>query len=157
MKQASLLLFIPALLIACSNPSNASLQARVDSLEKKIAFSYKPGLGEFMSSMQVHHAKLWFAGQNENWKLADFEINEIREALDDIPKFCIDRPEVKSIGIVLGPVDSISKAIEQKNAGGFKNNYVLLTNTCNNCHRETEHEFNVITIPTTPPVSNQKF
>ena len=35
-----------------------------------------PGFEEFMSNIQAHHAKLWFAGQNHNWKLADFEIHE---------------------------------------------------------------------------------
>ena len=36
-----------------------------------------------MSSIQTHHAKLWFAGMNANWRLADFEIHEIMESVDD--------------------------------------------------------------------------
>jgi hypothetical protein len=81
---------------SCSNQSSdiQALQRKVDSLQLKIDNAYKPGLGEFMSQIQVHHAKLWFAGKNQNWELADFEIGEIEEALNDIPVFCSDRPEV---------------------------------------------------------------
>ena len=94
-----------------------------------------------MSGIQMHHAKLWFAGQNENWPLADFEIHEILEALEDIQKFCVDRPESKSIGMINPAIDSISYAIQQKNLQLFKNSFTLLTNTCNNCHKATEHGF----------------
>ena len=59
-------------LISCSdNTENKELKSRMDSLEQKLSDSYKPGLGEFMFNIQVHHAKLWFAGQNQNWKLAE--------------------------------------------------------------------------------------
>jgi hypothetical protein len=110
-----------------------------------------------MTGIQLHHAKLWFAGQNQNWPLADFEIHEIQESLDDIGEFCSDRPEVKSIGMIKAPIDSVTSAIQQKNLQLFKSSFSLLTNTCNNCHKATDHGFNVVIIPTNPPVSNQDF
>ena len=36
---------------------------------------YVPGLGELMAGQQVRHAKLWFAGENENWRLAAYEVD----------------------------------------------------------------------------------
>jgi hypothetical protein len=148
-----------SVLISCgqSGPDNAALQAQVDSLQRRISNSYTPGLGEFMSGIQVHHEKLWFAGDAQNWKLANFEIGEIRESLDDIQRFCTDRPEIASIPMILPPMDSISKAVAQQDLPRFKAAFTLLTNTCNNCHRATKHEFNVIQIPTTSPFSNQVF
>ena len=145
--------------ISCNNKSNNTeqLQARIDSLEKKLATTYKPGLGEFMSGIQVHHAKLWFAGQNQNWKLADFELHEMIEALDDIKSFNTDRPEIKSLQMIYAPMDSLNKCVQEKNLSTFKSNFSLLTTTCNNCHRDTDHGFNVIKIPDTPPFSNQEF
>jgi hypothetical protein len=110
-----------------------------------------------MSEIQVHHAKLWFAAQNQNWPLANFEMNEIKEALSGIKKYCTDRPETKDIVMIDAPMDSISHAIEQKNNLQFKNSYILLTNKCNSCHQTTNHEFNVITIPKNVPFSNQDF
>ena len=133
------------------------LQAKVDSLQKELNNSYKPGLGEFMSSIQAHHAKLWFAGINENWKLAEFEIHEIQEALESIQKFNNDRPESKVIGMINPAMDSLSNAIRQQRQSVFKSSFILLTNTCNNCHKATKHEFNVVTVPANPPIGNQSF
>jgi hypothetical protein len=134
-----------------------ALKQQVDSLQLQIKNSYKPGLGEFMLGIQMHHAKLWFAGKAENWKLANFEIEEIEEAIGDIQQYCTDRPEVKSIGMISPPVDSIKQAIQTRNEALFTSSFTLLTSTCNNCHVATQHEFNVIKIPDVPPVSNQQF
>jgi len=153
-----LLIFLAAL-VACkqSTKNSATEQNRIDSLEQQLAQAYKPGLGEFMSGIQVHHAKLWFAGQNQNWRLADFEVNEMKEALAAIIKYCSDRPETKNINMMNQSMDSITYSIQQKDFTHFKKSYILLTTTCNNCHQATSHEFNVIKIPDSPPFSNQEF
>ena len=146
-------------LTSCTTGSqdNSALQAQVDRLQKQVDNSYKPGLGEFMSGIQVHHAKLWFAGNAGNWKLADFEVGEIKEALDDVEKYCTDRPEITSLLMIRPPVDSISAAVAAGNLPAFRTAFIQLTNTCNNCHRATKHEFNVIRVPETPPFTNQVF
>ena len=78
-----------ALLFSCTghDQRTATLEARIRyqdsvifSLNNKIE-TMRPGLGELMSIIQLHHAKLWFAGTNENWELASFEMDEIREQL----------------------------------------------------------------------------
>lgn len=147
------------LLAACSQQGNnpQRLQAQIDSLQHKLDNTYKPGFGEFMSSVQVHHIKLWFAGTNNNWKLADFEMNEIKESLDGIKTYCTDRPETNSLGMIDQPLQQVSHAIEQKNSAEFKSSYLVLTSTCNRCHQATQHAFNIITVPTTAPYSNQSF
>ena len=133
------------------------MQLKIDSLQKQLDKTYRPGLGEFMLGIQSHHAKLWFAGQNQNWPLADFEVHEILESLDDIRQFCKDRPEVQAIGMINPPLDSVVNAVQQKNLLLFKSSFILLTNTCNNCHKATQHGFNIVTIPTNLPVVNQDF
>ena len=147
------------MLVACNEHNNQAqkVQATIDSLQKQLNETYKPGFGEFMSGIQTHHAKLWFAGINNNWPLADFEIQEIEEALEDVQKFCSDRPEVKTIGMITSALDSTKNPIRQKNLPLFKSSFLLLTATCNNCHHATNHAFNVIKIPDTPPFSNQDF
>jgi len=146
-------------LFACNQQPDKTqvLQNRIDSLEQKLADTYKPGFGEFMSSIQTHHSKLWFAGQNENWKLANFEVHEIMEAIEDIQKFQTERKESQMIGMINPALDSINNAIQQKNSTLFKSSYTLLTNTCNNCHRAAAFEFNVVKIPDSQPFSNQDF
>src|SRR5271154_3015568 len=119
---AEMKLIIPfcAFMFACKAHSNDServndLQGKIVELQRKLGNAYKPGFGEFMSSVQVHHAKLWFAGQNENWKLADFEIKEIQESLEGIQKYCTDRTETKSIPMMSPALDSVVHSISRKN------------------------------------------
>lgn len=153
-----LLIILTLVFFACNQQTdNKVLQSRIDSLESKLADTYKPGFGEFMSGIQTHHSKLWFAGQNENWKLADFEVHEIMEAIEDIQKFQTERKESQMIGMINPALDSINNAIQQKNPALFKSSYTLLTYTCNNCHRAADFEFNVVKIPDTQPFSNQDF
>ena len=158
MKQIFLILFTFGL-IACNRQTDKIklLQNRVDSLENKLADTYKPGFGDLMGTIQIHHNKLWFAGQNQNWKLADFEIHEIMEAIDDIKKYQKGRKETEGINVIEPTLDSVDAAIKQKDPVAFKNSYILLTATCNSCHRATGMEFNVVKIPDNPPFSNQDF
>jgi len=154
----NLILPIIILLASCNtNPNSKNLQGQIDSLNSKVHNAYQPGFGEFMSNIQLHHAKLWFAGINNNWRLADYEVHEMQEALVSIQKYNKDRPESQIIDVLYPSIDSINAAIAQKNPQFFKSSYELLTRTCNDCHKSTAHDFNVITIPTTPPISNQDF
>jgi hypothetical protein len=150
---------IVVILLSCNDSSKQvqQMQAKIDSLQKQLGNEYRPGLGEFMLGLQLHHAKLWFSGQNQNWPLADFEVHEILESLDDIRQFCVDRPEVKAIGMINPAIDSVNHAIQQKDPSSFKRGFFLLTNTCNDCHKATNHGFNVVTIPNNLPVVNQDF
>jgi hypothetical protein len=158
MKSALLFLSIIGI-IACNQASNETkiLQSRVDSLEKKLADNYKPGFGEFMTSIQAHHSKLWFAGKDENWKLADFEIHEIMESIEDIKKYQAERKETRTIGMIDPALNSVSDAIQKKDLVLFRSSFTSLTNTCNNCHRSNDFEFNIVKIPETQPFSNQEF
>ena len=140
-----------------SSSNTMALQQKVNSLQTAVKNSYKPGLGEFMSQIQVHHAKLWFAGKYQNWELANFEVGEIQEALDDIPKYCSDRPEVKSLGMITPVMNTLSNAIKEKNEAKFDSSFTVLTATCNDCHKATNHGFNLIKIPDAVPVPNQVF
>lgn len=149
---AGLLLFA-----ACSGGNNAQVQVlegRIANLEQS---RYVPGFGEFMNTIQLHHAKLWFAGNAWNWDLAQYETDEMKETFDDLKKYVTDRPEVKEIPMIRPALDSMEQAVASKDPLKFKSAYMLLTNTCNNCHRATKHAFNVITIPSAPPVTDQQF
>lgn len=145
--------------IACNQQSDntIALQNRIDSLEHKLKNTYKPGFGDFMSSIQAHHYKLWFAGQYENWDLADFEVHEITETIEDLQEFHSDRKEGQLIDMIFPPLDSVSFAIKKENPELFKRSYDLLSTTCNDCHRATEVEFNVVKTPDSSPYGNQEF
>ena len=152
------ILLIAICFSGCNHSSDTkALRARIDSLDQKIATSYKPGFGEFMSGIQAHHSKLWFAGINQNWKLADFEIHEIMEALDDIQQFQKERKESQVIGMLNPALAGMDSAIRQKDLVKFREGFTILTNTCNDCHKAVDFEFNQVKIPETSPFTNQDF
>jgi hypothetical protein len=143
------------------NSADKKIVVLVDSLSKQIQQlrkeKYKPGLGEIMAAIQMHHAKLWYAGINNNWKLSAFEIDEIREMLASAREIETDRPGVKDLAMIDPPIDSVALAVQSQDPAAFKKNFLVLTNTCNSCHKANHFEFNVITIPSAPPVTNQDF
>ncbi len=141
---------------AC-NSDKDKLQSKIDRLEKQLADTYKPGFGEIMGSVQIHHSKLWFAGINENWKLAEFEVHELTEAIEDIEKYQKDREESKYVKMIQPPLDSVAMAIKQKNLSLFENNYTKLTTTCNECHQVTKYEYIVIKNPDMQIFHDQDF
>ncbi|MCB0474138.1 MAG: hypothetical protein KDC69_00610 [Flavobacteriaceae bacterium] len=157
MKKLLLLLILTLLSCNRKNTELKALQSRIDSLEAKLATTYKPGFGEFMSNIQVHHAKLWFAGQNQNWALADFEIHEIMENVEDIQKFETDRKESEVIEMIEPALDSVNAAIQKKDPEQFAQRYYILTKTCNKCHQDVDFGFNVIKVPDMQTFSNQDF
>jgi hypothetical protein len=134
-----------------------SLQRQIDSLRLRLNNLYKPGMGEIMTNIQLHHAKLWFAGENKNWPLADYNESLIQSAFKRIQLFHGDKSEAKAASMIYPSMDSISNAIRQKDTRSFERSFVFMTNTCNNCHAVTRHDFNVITIPKIQPVTNQDF
>jgi|SRR5690554_1192961 len=156
-------IFIPITILlmisACSQSSKneQALQKQIDELGAKIDNAYKPGFGDFMGSIQNHHNKLWFAGINENWELADFAMHELEELFDDIKTMHPDRDETKAIPMIEPGMVAVDNAIEQQNKEEFKRGYITLTNNCNTCHQATKHEYIKIKIPTAPSYSNQDF
>lgn len=156
------ILFLPVLFVilnGCSNDSNrlAKMEAQINQLESKLNDSYKPGFGEFMGNVQIHHAKLWFAGIDNNWELADFEINEIKELFGDIQKYQAERVETKTLPMIYPALDRVIEVIKNKDSKDFRESFINLTNTCNQCHMLVKYGFNHVKIPDHPPFDNQVF
>lgn len=122
---------------------------------------YAPGLGEFMTATQLRHAKLWFADRAKNWELAGYEIDEIKEGLEDAAKQLPTHdgiPVADMIKTNIDPaIEELEKAVEAKSGAKFAAAFDNLTKACNTCHAGAKKEFIRIQRPTAPPVSNQNF
>ncbi len=141
----------------------ASMGSQATNVEQRLkqleAAAPSPGL--FMSAIQLHFAKLYFAGEARNWDLARFERGEILEHLDVVAAL---RPEEGAVSVT-GIMDAfkntqlvaIKDAIEMKDRGLFRDAYRESIIMCNTCHQATGRPFITITIPTNPPVSNQRW
>jgi hypothetical protein len=123
--------------------------------------TYQPGLGEFMMATQLRHAKLWFAGKSNNWPLAAYEVDEIKEGLEDAAKYHANNdgvPVAELIKAIIDPrLEQLEKAIEGKSSTQFAAAFDELTNGCNSCHAKAGKPFIRVQRPTAPPVSNQNF
>ena len=151
---------------ACNRDSSdqyrAETKAKMEGLESRLE-DIKPGLGEIMGVIQQHHAKLYFSGMSENWELADYQLGEIQEGLENAAKFYPKFKEVKAPisqlipAMMKGGLDGVAAAIKGKNKAEFQKNFQALTASCNRCHQAAEHPFIVIQVPSHTEFTNQRF
>jgi hypothetical protein len=64
-------------IVASLRDSLKDVQQQLDQLKQQA-----PGLGEYMSTIQLHAAKLWFEVGAANWDLALYELDEMSETMD---------------------------------------------------------------------------
>ena len=141
--------------------SALTISCAVEAATTPAGTSYTPGLGEIMSATQMRHAKIWFAGKAGNWELAHYELDEIREGLDDAVTF---HPVFKNVPVsamldqfTAQPLADLDAAVAAKDRAGFRKAYASLTSACNACHQAAGHGFIVIKRPGASPFSNQAF
>lgn len=147
------------LLPACANhPHEHAQQAHEHPHDH-----FVPGLGEIMAQTAVRHAKLWFAGQAQNWSLAAYEVDELKEGFEDAGKYHpthkhITQPIPELIAQHMDhPLAKLEQAIQDKNQQAFSEQYDNLTVACNTCHQATAFGFNIVTRPSFNPFANQAF
>jgi hypothetical protein len=129
--------------------------------QQPAAPAYTPGLIEFMAFVQIRHAKLWLAGNAGNWELADYEIDELKEALENAAKYVPDykgSPVGKMIEtMAMPPVGEVEQAIKAKDRIKFTAAFDKLTAACNTCHQAANRPFIVIQRPASSAFPNQSF
>ena len=154
------IILIAFFMISCSSKYENKIQELQNQLQNQqelLKNTYKPGFGDLMGGLQNHHNKLWFAGTNENWELADFALHEIEEIVEDIKMLHANREETQSIFIIEPALEAMDEAVDNQNLSQFKEEYINLTNACNTCHKATGYEFISIQTPTLPSYTNQDF
>ena len=149
-----------------------SLNTKIVQLEKELAdmkgakpqdAPFVPGLGEIMGLNQMRHAKLWFASENANWPLAQYEYDELKEGFADIVHYHpthdgVPRPLTEMIPqFTAVPMKSLGEAIVAKDKVQFNTAFDSLTTGCNSCHVAANFGFNVIVRPTASMYANQDF
>ena len=123
--------------------------------------NYAPKLGDIMGAIQLRHFKPWYAGNVRNWRLADYQLGQIKSSFQDVIKFYLNVPEANMITMIQ-PVEEIHTAIEAKDKTKFENAFEKLTSACDSCHKAIGLDFIEIRVPLTSlmmtsPFSNQSF
>ena len=107
-----------------------------------------------MVQQQMRHIKLWFAGDAGNWRLADYEIDQLKAGFDDVAKLLGGELAQQHVG---GAISQLEQAIESKDHEAFVSAFDRLSLGCNQCHRTLDHAFIVIRRPDLLPYSDQSF
>lgn len=160
-----ILLLVLSGLAACDarpDPDGDARLAAHEAVLKELPRSfYRPGLGDLMQTLQVRHAKLWFAGSAGNWELAEFELEEIRENLDRVGHWHADNEEIAMAPAIKAYTQrgryALEQSVAQRNRAAFESAFDRFTAGCNDCHRAAAHGFIVIQRPAAAPYSNQAY
>jgi hypothetical protein len=145
---------IVALLMVCSPAPVAIAQSGIQGAGA--SEQYAPRLADIMSTAQLRHMKLWFAGESPNWKLAAYEFRQLKASLAEAASLYPGIP-VTSITTMATPIQSVADAIEAKDEGKFAKKVGELTVGCNACHQSIGRGFIVMRVPTASPFSDQLF
>jgi hypothetical protein len=140
-----------------------AMQDSLDRLQHQIELLklQAPGLGEHMSTIQLHVSKLWFAAQASNWELCTFEMGELNEAMDAGKSLHVVRNTV-DISNVLQSVQNtqmqlLKQSIETRQQESFVPAYNQTLDACNGCHRSAGYAYIHVITPTAQPVTNQRW
>lgn len=117
-----------------------------------VILDFKPAFDDLMTMLvQPRHLKLYYAGQEENWILARFQLNELRGAFvrigDTIPDYGFFPVDDAVEATMFEPMDALLAAIDAGDVAEFNRAYVGLTAGCNACHEAMHFPFLVMKIP----------
>jgi len=141
----------------------AALQESLKRAQADVATAkdLAPGLGEYMTTIQLHAGKLWFAAKASNWELAQYELDELKETMEAAKGLNAEKNGVKISGVLDSvlqtQVAQLDKSIKGKNQADFQKSYDETLSACNGCHTEAGFKFIHIVRPSVPPVTNQQW
>jgi hypothetical protein len=133
----------------------------VDQIPANVQQDHAPRLNDMMVATQLRHFKLWYAGTVQNWPLANYELTQIRTAIDDA-KSLYPNIAGSDMTIMIPACVEVDSAIKAKNSAQFSNAFGKLTAECNSCHEAAGFGYIKIREPKlspleTSPFSNEEF
>jgi hypothetical protein len=146
-----------------NNRTAADLQASLKRADAELAKLKEaaPGLGEYMTTIQLHAGKLWFAAKTANWELAQYELDELKETMEAAKGLNAEKNGIKISNVLDSVLQSqvaeLEKSITSKNQSEFQKSSDETLSACNGCHMEASYKFIQIIRPSAPPVTNQKW
>jgi hypothetical protein len=127
-----------------------------------VILDFKPAMDDLMTMLiQPRHIKLYYAGTAKNWKLAGFQLDELRAALArigrTIPNYRKMPVDATVASIFTERMQAVDAAIKSGDDKKFLETYKDMTTACNECHVAMEHPFIVVKPPTMPDFPDQDF
>ena len=127
-----------------------------------VILDFKPAMDDLMTMLvQPRHIRLYYAGQAKNWRLAAFQVNELRGALArvgrTIPNYRNINVDTAVASIFADKLKAVDAAVKAADSAQFTAAYGEMTTACNDCHKGMEHPFLVIKVPDAGNFPDQEF
>ncbi len=135
-------------------PDIQMLAAEIETIKGRL-----PDQAHAMQDVGYHFSNLWFAGQKENWDLANFYCAETKSHLRWAVRIIPIRKDKTGQEIflerILGafentPLKQLEGAIAAKDKAAFDKAYRFTMETCYACHKAVDKPFLHPQIPTQP-------
>ena len=123
-------------------PDIAALAAEIETIKGKL-----PDQSHAMQDVSYHFSNLWFAGQKENWDLANFYSSETRSHLHWAVRIIPKRKDSagKEVDLVAileawenSPWKELDLSIKAKDKTRFEAAYRFTLETCYACHKAAD-------------------
>lgn len=137
-------------------PDLATLAADVEVLKGKATDQ-----SHVMQDVAYHFTNLWFAGQHENWPLADFyrgeALSHLHWAVRVIPIRKDNAGRLIKLADILqavenAPLKQLDTAIKAKDKAAFEKAYRFTLEGCYSCHKAVDKPYLHPQVPTEPEV-----
>ncbi len=127
-----------------------------------VILDFKPAMDDLMTMLvQPRHIRLYYAGQARNWRLAAFQVDELRASLArigrTIPNYRNNNVDATVASIFADRLAAVDAAVKAGDLARFTAAYGEMTNACNECHVAMEHPFLVIKVPDGGSFPDQEF
>lgn len=137
----SILFILVAFLTSCGkseqnhaegNWLKGSKQEQIEIKERQFG-----GFGKTMIEVGYRYNELYWAGQNENWEYAKYQLEDLEEAME---KGFERRPnrEKNAKNFMTVSIPDLMRAIEEKSKPEFEQSFENLRISCNSCHKMEE-------------------
>jgi hypothetical protein len=134
----------------------AQLRAEVERLKGVV-----PDQSHAMADVGYHYANLWFAGEQENWSLADFFASEVKSHLNWAVRIIPVRKDPMGHDVdlraILQAVETsalkdLQQTIQAKDKPKFEAAYRTMLQSCYSCHEASGKPYLRPQVPQRPPL-----
>jgi hypothetical protein len=149
---------------AAAKPTTNAVEVAALQAELALVKSQLPDQAHGMADVGYHFANLWFAGQNRNWPLAKFYLDETRSHLNwavrlkPVRKVATGDLDLRGIlqAVENTQLAALKNAVEDKGAEKFVAAYRQTLEACYACHKASEKPYLRLQIPAQPaaPIIN---
>ncbi len=138
--------------MALAGAANADTDWLKGSTEQqlKTLANIQPGLGTVMMEYSHRFGTMYYAAKGGNWKLADYQLKEMRE-IQEVGETTRPPREAPLKAFESGLLDPIGKAIEAKDGKMFETAFKAAEEGCNGCHAGSGFGFIKYDLPKVSP------